>query len=63
MDSIAAAAGLNQAATQQQIALAILKQNAQAQQQLVDVLLAGAQAGQTLASNPPHLGQTLDTFA
>jgi hypothetical protein len=63
MDSITAAVAINQSGTQQQIALAILKQAAQSQQMLVNVLLENAQAGQALAANPSHLGQTLDTFA
>ncbi len=52
---------LNQAATQQQLALSTLRIAAEGERQLADVLLQ--QVAPTPTSNPPGLGENVDTFA
>ena len=63
MDGISSALALNQAMTQQQLGLAVLKQAVQSEQQIANLVTQVAQAGQVQASNPSHLGQQLDTHA
>ncbi|NTV96410.1 MAG: putative motility protein [Thiobacillus sp.] len=63
MEGISAALASNQAMTQSQIGLAAMKMAMQAEQQVVAMLAQAAQAGQSLASNPAHLGQSLDIYA
>jgi len=63
MDSISTALAANQSMIQSQLALAVVKMAAESQQQLVALLTQAAQSGQSLASNPAHLGQSIDTFA
>jgi len=57
MEGITAALAAQQAMTQNQIGMEIIKMAAQNQQQMVALL------SQVVASNPAHLGQSLDTFA
>lgn len=52
-----------QASTQNQLGTTMVKLAAQNDQQMVAMLSQAAQSGQVLASNPPHLGQSLDTYA
>lgn len=57
MDGITAALAAQQAMTQNLIGMEMIKMAAQNQQQMVALL------SQVVASNPAHLGQSLDTFA
>ncbi len=59
MDGISSALALNQAMTQNQIALEMVKMAMENQQQMVALLSEAVQA----ASNPAHIGQSLDTYA
>lgn len=61
MDSIASAVAVNQAVYQNNLGTSVLKMAIQSNQQMVALLTQVAQAGQ--ASNPAHLGQSLDTYA
>jgi hypothetical protein len=63
MDSITSALAANQANTQYKVGIAVMKQAAQSDQQMAALIAQVAQAGQVQASNPPNLGQNLDTFA
>ena len=63
MNDLSAALAVNQAMTQNQLGMAIFKMANENQQQLVAMLSQLAQAGPTLASNPAHLGQSIDTYA
>jgi len=63
MDGISSALALNQAMTQQQLGLSVLKQAAQNEQQIANLVSQVAQAGQVQASNPAHLGQQIDVYA
>ncbi len=63
MDAIASALASQQAAYQDQMSLVAVKMAAQSQQQLANMLAQAAQSGAALASNPPNLGQTIDTYA
>lgn len=63
MDGISTALAVNQTMIQSQLGLAAVKMAAESQQQLVALLAQAAQSGQSLASNPAHLGQSIDTFA
>jgi hypothetical protein len=63
MDSIASTLATNQAAYQTQIGMAVMKMAAQSDLQVAALVVQSAQAGQALAANPAHLGQSLDTFA
>ena len=63
MDAISSAVAVNQAAYQDQMGILAIKLAAQSQQQMVALLAQAAQAGQAAASNPSHLGQSIDTYA
>ena len=63
MEGISAAVAANQAMTQQQLGMEVMKMAVQSQQQMAALLNQAAQTGATLASNPAHLGQSLDTYA
>lgn len=63
MDGISTGLALNQAMTQNQIALAVTKMAIESQQRMVALLTEVAQSGQVAATNPAHLGQSIDTFA
>ncbi|MDD4881471.1 MAG: putative motility protein [Gallionellaceae bacterium] len=51
------------AATQSQLGTTMVKLAAQDDQQMAAMLSQVARSGQALASNPAHLGQSLDTYA
>ncbi|HEX8978956.1 MAG TPA: putative motility protein [Parasulfuritortus sp.] len=61
MDSIASALAVNQAVYQNNLGTSVLKMAIQSDQQMAALMAQTAQAGQ--ASNPAHLGQSLDTYA
>jgi hypothetical protein len=63
MDSISSSLALNQATSQNKLGVAVLKTAAQNDQQMAALIAQVAQAGQVQASNPTHLGQSLDTYA
>jgi len=63
MDSITSALAAIQANTQNKLGIAVLKQATQSDQQMAALIAQVAQAGQVQASNPPGLGQNIDTFA
>ncbi|TCJ11744.1 putative motility protein [Parasulfuritortus cantonensis] len=63
MDSVSSALAASQSLTQSQVGMATLKMAVQAEQQMAAMLAQAAQSGQVLASNPAHLGQSLDTYA
>lgn len=63
MEGVTAALAATQAMTQNQLGMAAFKMAVQAEQQMVAMLTQAAQSGQSLASNPAHLGQSLDTYA
>lgn len=63
MDGISDTLAMQQANTQNEFSLIAVKLAAESQQRLVALLGEAVQSGQALASNPPHLGQSLDTFA
>ncbi len=63
MDALASAVAVNQAMTQQQLGLLIVKQAIESQQQLIGLLSEAVQSGQLASGNPAHLGQSIDTFA
>lgn len=63
MDSITSALAATQAMTQNQIGLAAMKMAIESERQMAALLSQVAQSGAALASNPAHLGQSLDTYA
>lgn len=63
MEGISAALAASQGMTQSQIGMAAFKMAMQNEQQMAALLAQAAQAGQVLAANPAHLGQSLDTYA
>lgn len=63
MDNLSALLSASQTPTRQAIAMESVKMALQSEQQMAALLAQAAQAGQVTASNPPHLGQSLDTYA
>lgn len=63
MDSIAPALAATQANPRNAFGMSVMKMAVQNDQQMAAMLSQLAQAGQVQASNPPHLGQSLDTYA
>jgi hypothetical protein len=61
MDGISSALATQQAMTQNLISLEVFKMAMQSQQQVIALLDQATSAA--LASNPAHLGQSIDTFA
>ena len=63
MNDLSAALAVNQAMTQNQLGMEIFEMANKNQQQLAAMLSQLALAGATLASNPAHLDQSIDTYA
>lgn len=63
MDSITSALAASQIAYQSNLQVATLKMAAQSSQAAVSLLTQAADAGKAQATNPPHLGAQIDTYA